>query len=133
MENEHQILASIHGENRSIGNKSQTFGTSGNIAEPGGDTTSSRCVLMQAPGPGLGAARPLPLTGSRPEDKDEVTTNNMRPWTSCHAAPGGGISKRTVEETRDVAGEAVGAVLLPCPPAGTLLWLSPTAPGSACG
>lgn len=82
---------------------------------------------------GPGAARPLPLTDSRPESKDKVTTNNTIPWTSCHAVPGGEISKRTVEETRDAAGEAPGAALLPCPPVGTLLWLMATAPGSTCG
>lgn len=33
-----------------MGNKSQTFGTLGNVAEPGGATTSRRCMLAQGTG-----------------------------------------------------------------------------------
>lgn len=49
--------------------------------------------------PGLepGAALPLPPTGSQPEDKNE---DNVRAWASRHTALGGGMSKKTVEETR---------------------------------
>lgn len=59
-------------------------------------------------------------------------------WTgenlaSHRSAPGGGISKKTVEKRRDVTGEALGAALLPWPPAGTLLDLLATASGSAHG
>lgn len=100
-----------------MGNKS---GTSGNLAEPADTQPAEGRCLHRAAGVGPGAAHPLPPANLWPGDKDEVI-GQVRTWASHHSASGGGISKRTVEEKRDVTAEALGAALLPWPPAGTLL------------
>lgn len=88
--------------------------------------------MHRAAGVGSGAARPLPPANLWPRDKDEVI-GQVRTWASRHSAPGERISKKTVEKRRGVTGEALGAGLLPRPPAGTLLHLLATAAGSAHG
>jgi len=59
----------------------------------------------KAPGAGPGAAPPLPPTSLLLEDRGDQSDRAQR--EPCHAAPGGGISKKTLQEMRDAAGEAL--------------------------
>lgn len=84
-------------------NKPQPFGTLGSIAEPGGDTTSRRCVLAKGRRSRARGCMSLPshqLMARRQGD-------HTRAWASCHAALRGGVSRRTVEKMNQVAGEAL--------------------------
>lgn len=73
-------------------------------------SASRRQVLHRS---GVGAAHPLPLASLWPGDKDEVS-EQVRTWASHPSAPGGGISKKTVEKRRDVTGQAGPQLGLSC-------------------